>query len=207
VKVMLVDNHPVTLLGMRTLLSESGVDDISEAPDAEAALTLAGEERPDLVVLDSDLGEENGLEVCREIKTLPDAPKVVVYTARTSREDVAEACLAGADGYLYKGAEREKLAEIVEKTNEGERNWVLGPDGGGTDFQKNIEAADLTPKEREILALLLDRNTNRGIADKLRLSENTVKTHVHSVLKKLHLHSRQELFGARRDNRGPGGAR
>lgn len=195
-KVMLVDNHPATLLGMRTLLSENGVDEIREAEDAEEALSIAGEESPDLVVLDPDLGDENGLEICREMKTLPDAPKVVIYTARTSREDVAEACLAGADGYLYKGAEREKLPEIVEKTNNGERNWILGPDGGnGAGFQKNIEAADLTPKEREILALLLARSTNREIADKLCLSGNTVKTHVHSVLKKLHIHRRQELFG------------
>lgn len=193
-KVVLVDNHPATLLGMRTLLSGSA-DDIREAADAEEALRLAGE-NTDLVVLDSDLGEESGLEVCKDMKALPNAPKIVIYTARTSREDVAEACLAGADGYLYKGAEREKLPEMVEKTNNGERNWILGPDdGGGSSFQKNIEAADLTPKEREILALLLSRSTNREIAEKLCLSGNTVKTHVHNVLKKLHLHRRQELFG------------
>lgn len=189
---MIVDNHPATRLGMREILSGH---EVSEAPDAASALSIAGEESLDLVVLDPDLGPENGLEICREVKTLQDAPKVVVYTARNSREDVAEACLAGADGYLYKGAEREKLAEIVEKTGEGERNWVLGPDGGDSNLQKNIEAAELTPKEREILALLLDRSTNREIASRLCLSCNTVKTHVHSILKKLHLHSRQELFG------------
>lgn len=194
-KVVLVDNHPATLLGMRTLLSGS-VEDIREAGGAEAALRVAGG-NTDLVVLDSDLGGESGLEVCKEMKALPNPPKVIIYTDHNSREDVAEACLAGADAYLYKGAEREKLPEMVEKTKNGERNWVLGPDdgGNGVGFQKNIEAAELTPKEREVLGLLLGRSTNREIAGKLSLSCNTVKTHVHNVLKKLHLHSRQELFG------------
>ncbi|MGH3090371.1 MAG: helix-turn-helix domain-containing protein [Rubrobacteraceae bacterium] len=88
------------------------------------------------------------------------------------------------------------MPEIVEKTRNGERNWILGPEKSDLrdGLRAKIEAADLTPKEREVLALLLNRSTNREIADKLCLSSNTVKTHVHNVLKKLGLHGRQELF-------------
>lgn len=197
-KVLLVDNHPATRLGMKILLNGAKeVETVGEAGDAEEALRLNEELHPDLVVLDPELGMgPSGLEVCRRLKSSPHPPKILVYTAQNSKEDVAAAALAGADAYLYKGVECEKLPEAVDKTCNGERTWLLGsveesPEGR---LREKIEAADLTPKESEILALLIDRHSNGEIAEELCLSLNTVKTHVSSILKKLGLGSRKELF-------------
>lgn len=196
-RVLLVDNHPVVRLGIRTLLDAAGDGEgVIETGDAQEAVTITQNLRPDVVILDSELGAgKSGLEACRELKSLPDPPKVLVYTAQNSREDVAAAALAGADAYLHKGMECERLLDTINDTSNGERTWLLGAeDHIHTRLKANIDDSDLTPKEVEILALLLEHRDNREIADALCLSLNTIKTHVRNILKKLGVKSRKELF-------------
>ena len=199
-KVLLADGHPATRIGVRVLLSEiEGAEVVGEAARAEDALRLTEELRPDLVVLDPDLeGEMGGPEVLRKLKALPDPPRVLVYTAHSSEEDAAVASLVGADGYLCKRVRGGRFPEVVSKIRGGHGVWLMCSDDhdSGASLDEVAEQAGLTRKEREVLALLAKRYTNREIAAELHLSPNTVKTHVRSVLKQLGLKNRQEISKA-----------
>ena len=198
-KILLVDYCPATRVGLKQFLRE-GIDAevVGEASGAEETLRLSDELRPDVVILDMDLGAEmEGLRTCKELKASTHAPWVVLYTMRNSEEDVAAASLAGADGYLHKGTEPERVRETVSRASRGERVWLLGSTGTEPRRLKAlVDKAGLTPKQGEVFALLLERRTNEEIAQELNLSRNTVKTHVSNVLKKLGLGSRREILEA-----------
>jgi DNA-binding NarL/FixJ family response regulator len=147
------------------------------------------------VLLDLRLGEDSGIEVCREMKAMPDAPRVLVFTAHTDVEDVAAATLAGADGYLHKGVASEELIDAVERTYAGGRVWLLpaAEEESASRIEEVSGEARLTPKEKEVFALVLKRRTNAEIAGELYISLYTVKNHVSSILRKLGLKSRREI--------------
>jgi DNA-binding NarL/FixJ family response regulator len=194
-RVLLVDDHPTVRLGLKQLLT-STAEVVGEAENAGDAVRLTGELRPDLVLLDLRLGDDSGIEVCREIKTLPEAPRVLVFTAHASAEDVAGATLAGADGYLHKGVEGEQLLAALEQIHSGGRVWLLpagNEEEAATRLRETSGGAQLTPKEREVFALVLKRRTNPEIAEELYISLYTVKNHVSSILRKLGLKSRREI--------------
>jgi DNA-binding NarL/FixJ family response regulator len=194
-RVLLVDDHPTVRLGLKQLLT-STAEVVGEAENAGDAVRLTGDLRPDLVLLDLRLGDDSGIEVCREIKTLPEAPRVLVFTAHASAEDVAGATLAGADGYLHKGVEGEQLLAALEQIHSGGRVWLLpagNEEEAATRLRETSGGAQLTPKEREVFALVLKRRTNPEIAEELYISLYTVKNHVSSILRKLGLKSRREI--------------
>jgi DNA-binding NarL/FixJ family response regulator len=148
------------------------------------------------VLLDLRLeGEDSGIEVCREIKGARDAPLVVLFTAHTGAEDVAAAVLAGADGYLHKGVAGEDLAQSLRRVEGGEKVWLLTT--ANEEARERVEGAAedarLTPKEREVLTLMLRRYTNAEISSELYISLYTAKNHVSSILRKLGLKSRRDL--------------
>ena len=196
-RILLVDDHPTIRFGLRHLLASSGFEVVGEAEDAAGAIRLVGELRPDLVLLDLRLGEHSGIEVCREIKALPEAPpRVLVFSAHSSVEDVAGATLAGADGYLQKGVEGEELIDAVRRTVAGGRVWLLPSENeeeAAARIRETSSEARLTPKEKEVFALILTRRTNAEIAGELYISLYTVKNHVSSILRKLGLKSRREI--------------
>ncbi len=194
-RILLVDDHPTVRFGLKHLLEAAGDEVVGEAGNAAEAVRLAGELRPDVVLLDLRLGEDSGIEVCRELKTLPDAPRVIVFTAHTGVEDVAAATLAGADGYLHKGLAGEELIGAVRRTGAGGRVWLLpaAEEAAASRIEEVSGEARLTPKEREVFALVLKRRTNAEIAKELYISLYTVKNHVSSILRKLGLKSRREI--------------
>ncbi|MEJ7816267.1 MAG: response regulator transcription factor [Rubrobacter sp.] len=195
-RILLVDDHPTVRFGLRHLLVSAGFEVVGEGEDAAGALRLVVELLPDLVLLDLRLGEESGIEVCREIKALPEAPRVLVFSAHSSVEDVAGATLAGADGYVHKGVGGEELIDAVRRTVAGRRVWLL-PSENEEEAVARIRGvageARLTPKEKEVFALVLTRRTNAEIAGELYISLYTVKNHVSSILRKLGLKSRREI--------------
>lgn len=197
VKILLVEDHPAMRFGVGALLGTSeDLDLVDEADNAEEALNLAQSERPDLAIVDLQLkGDQSGVELCRELKSLPDPPKVLVYTAHNSRENAQAALLSGADGFLHKGLDYGELPETVRRTYAGERPWLLGVEE--EEAERHLQAASeenpLTSRERDILNLVHAGRTNPEIASELSVSLSTVKTHVGHILRKTGRSNRREL--------------
>ena len=198
-RVLLVDDHPAIRTGMRTLLAlADGVEVIGEAQEATEAVRLAMELKPDLVILDLRLrGEKSGIGICREIKAFPDPPYVLMHTAHDATDDLAAATLAGADGYLHKSAGNVQFVEAVKTTGIGKRVWSLGAlesSETGPQYPSSSELSCLTPKEREVYALVIKRYSNEEISSELYVGVRTVKSHVSSIMRKLSVKRRRELF-------------
>jgi two-component system response regulator DevR len=184
-----VDDHPLAREGQRAVLSAEGdMQIVGEAETGEEALRLVTEAAPDLVVLDLDLaGEPNGIDLCRRIKVLPNAPYIVVFTDCDLAEDVISRASAGPNGYLHKRSNKEELLDTIRRVAAGEKVWEAGEGVGerGPVIHSLKEYANLTPRELEVLALKLRRRTNAEIAEALHISPNTVKHHVTNSYKKL----------------------
>ncbi|WP_228281988.1 response regulator [Rubrobacter marinus] len=203
-----MDDHPVTRFGIRSLLSTTeDLRVVGEAGDAEEAVRLTVRLKPDLVVLDLRLGKGDGMEVCREMKALPVPPRVLVHTALSGPDDLAAVAVAGADGYFHKGEEYLEFPGVVRRVCGGERVWFVDKEAEPRLDPRASRGPALTPKEREVFALMLKRYSNAEVARTLYMSLPTVKTHVKHILGKTGLKSRKELFlppGAR--STAPGAA-
>lgn len=196
-RILLVEDHPVMLLGLRAVVTaQDDLELVGEADSSALALDLAVEVQPDLVVLPLRLGGEfTGVELCREIKSSMLA-RVLVYTSYNAAEDVSGCLLSGADSFVYKGEESVHLLETIRSTAAGRRIWLLGgePRGHSEDMRALADSSGLTRREQEVLGFMLQRFTNAQIANELVVELTTVKTHVRSILRKLGLRNRRELF-------------
>lgn len=187
--VVIADGHPVTRVGLRELLDDAGVRVVGECGNGEQVLRLTREARPDLVILALDLASEmDGIQVCWKLKELPDPPRVLVLTGHNLSAEVASCLLKSADSYLHKRTERQEILEAVRCVSSGECVWRLG--GQVVDPGNEIR---LTPKEREILVLVLLGHTDVEMARMLSVGPETVKTHTRNVLKKLGAKRRKDV--------------
>ncbi|WP_219413380.1 response regulator [Pseudonocardia nigra] len=197
IRVVLAEDHPIVLVGLHTVVSsQPDLELVGEAATADEVLALTRERRPDVVVLPLRLeGELKGVEICREIKS-SGAAQVLIYTSYNSGEDAAACLLSGADSFVHKGEDPVRLLETIRATAAGRRVWLLGGEtrDESSRVQRLVESSGLTRREQEVLGLVLQRRTNAEIAQELFLGLPTVKTHVSSILRKLGLRSRQELF-------------
>lgn len=196
-KILIVDKHPVTRLGLEALLHP--LDDISSvfaAESGEDAVSMVAIEQPDIVVLDFVLkGQQTGTELCRQIKSAPHPPGVVMYTDNDAEEDLLLCQLSGADSYVHKDEEPDRLLEAIRVTCAGKRVWFMGWDRTPNHSQLPTvyRHACLTPRERQILSFMLKRYTNSHIAKELGISVQTVKNHTSSILRKLGVSRRADL--------------
>lgn len=201
ISVMIVDDHPIWRDGVARDLTERGFEVTATAPDAPAAVRIASAVRPDVVLMDLNLGDTSGVDATREItQRLPDT-RVLVLSASGEHTDVLEAVKAGASGYLVKSASVDELVSAVHRTAEGDpvftpglAGLLLGEYRRMADQSSGRETAPrLTERETDVLRLVAKGMTARQIAEKLVLSHRTVENHVQSTLRKLQLHNRVEL--------------
>jgi DNA-binding NarL/FixJ family response regulator len=194
-RVVVVDGHPATRRGLREILNEAGdTRVVGECGYGGEATRLVAETRPELVILSLDMaGEPEGLEACRRLKALPDAPYILVQTAFNYTKDLLSCLLAGADSCLHKHAGCQELLDAARRTVSGERILRLGDSFGG-EPHLSARADRLTPREREVVALVAERNTTAMIASRLHISPQTVKNHLRSAYRKLGIQSREALF-------------
>ncbi|MGI5168249.1 response regulator [Spirillospora sp. CA-253888] len=197
VRVLITDDHPVVRAGLRALLtSEPDIEVVAEAADGAEAVRQAGLVRPDLVLMDLQLGEGiDGVEATRRILALPDPPRVLVLTTYDSDADIARAVDVGAAGYLLKAGPPEELFTGIRTAARGET--ALSPKVATRLLNRVREPAPaLSPREIEALELLARGLSNRQIAKELFVSEATVKTHLVHIFAKLGVDTRTAAVAA-----------
>ncbi len=205
---MLCDDHELVRRGLVSVLQDAGgIEVVSEAGDADAALKAVEASRPDVVIMDVRLPGRSGIEACREIRSAFPDTKVLMLTAHSDDEALFSSIMAGAAGFVLKQVRGGDLVGAIRQVARGES--LLDPTvtarvlarlrGEGTLTNDGI--ADLTPQERKILDLVAEGMTNRQIAEKVFLAEKTVKNYVSNILMKLGLSRRAEAaaFMARRN--------
>ncbi len=189
-RILLCDDHFVVRSGIATSLAmEEDLEVVAEASDAQEAVEAFKLHSPDLVVMDLQLGETSGIEATGEIRKLNPEAHILVFSSYARDEEVHLAIAAGALGYLRKNAPREELLEAVRVVAAGKRH--LPPEIAAA-LADRIGRSDPSPRELAVLALAAGGNSNKEIADKLNISEQTVKHHMGNLLVKLEARDRTQ---------------
>ena len=190
IEVLVVDDHAVVREGLRTFLElQDGIEVVGEAADGEAAVREAERLRPDVILIDLVMPRLDGVGAMRELRRRLPATRVIVLTSFADDERLLGAIRAGAAGYLLKNAEPQEVVRAVRAANAGQA--LLDPTVAARVVESiadrdSVTGADtLTPREREVLALIARGRSNKLIARELGIAEKTVKTHVGHVLAKL----------------------
>ena len=197
VRVVLVDDHPVVRAGVRALLDgEDGLEVVGEASDAATAERVVAAERPDVVLMDLDLGDgPGGAAATAALRALPQPPQVLVLTTFDTEADILRALDAGAVGYLLKDAPPDRLFAGIRSAARGET--VLAPSVAARLVRRTASPAPVvTEREVEVLELLARGLGNREMARELLVSEATVKTHLSHVYTKLGVDTRAGAVAA-----------
>jgi len=205
-RVLVVDDHPLYREGLVIALGAlPGVDVVGEASNGREAVEAAARLEPDVVVMDLNMPELNGVEATRQICAARPGTTVLVLTMLEADDSVFAAMRAGARGYLLKGADRAEIARALDAVSHGEvvfsaaiatrvLTWFAA--GGGPTLSP---FPVLTDREREILDLVARGLTNAEIARRLFLSDKTVRNHVSNVFAKLQVSDRAEAVAKARD--------
>jgi len=205
ISVLIVDDHPVVRQGLRVLLEvQDDIEVVGEAGDGPAALALAAEQKPDVILLDLKLPGLNGLAVLAELRARQGhQARILVLTSATDPVAAGQAMRGGAAGVLYKDVDPDALVRAIRAVHDG--HLLLAPEAAGTLLRPDRNGAPsldaLTTREREVLAELAKGRSNREIARALNVAEKTVKAHVSSVLAKLGVQDRTQaaLFAVRHE--------
>ena len=195
-RLMLVDDHEIVREGLRTLLEqEEDIAVVGEAEDGESAVRMAAERRPDVVLMDVMMPGMGGIEATRRLLALPSPPappRVLMLTSLAEEAAIREAVAAGAMGYLMKDVSR---AELVRAVRDAARDRpTLHPEAKRILMRRPEKSPldDLTPRERSVLDLVAEGKSNRQIANRLGLTEGTVKGYVSILLDKLGVQDRTQ---------------
>ena len=193
-RILIVDHHALFRRGLREHLEASGFTVVGEAEDADAAVALATETQPEVVLMDVWMPGGSGVEATRRLQVAAPGARVLMLTVSTEDEVVAEAIMAGACGYLLKEAEGDQILAAIAAAVAGES--PLSPRIASALIRRlrDLEAPlasnedqrpALTTREREVLSLIVEGRDNNEIAAELVISPETVKTHVSTILEKL----------------------
>lgn len=192
ISVLLVDDHALVRQGFRRLLEdETDMVVVGEAGDGLDAVKLAHELKPQVIVMDCALPGINGLVAARRILEASPGVAILMLSMHSEETWVRQALDAGARGYILKSAMELELPVAVRKVAAGE--MVLDPAVSRPEALKGERNAALTPRELEILQLIVAGKSNKEIADQLRLSANTVAVHRANIMDALGIHKTAEL--------------
>ena len=202
IRVLIADDHPVFRFGLRTLLkADPAMEVVGEAMNGEDAIAQAASLYPDVILMDLNMPEMNGIEAIRRILANHPQVHILVLTMFDDDDSVFAAMRAGARGYLLKGAEGGETLQAIHIVSSGEAIFSPAiaqrlmqyfgaprPPGPSQPFP------DLTEREREVLALIAQGYTNQAIAEQLAISPKTVRNHISSIFSKLQVTSRLEAI-------------
>ncbi|HEY2284622.1 MAG TPA: response regulator transcription factor [Streptosporangiaceae bacterium] len=205
IRLLLADDQPLMRAGFRMILEETDdIDIVGEAPDGAAAVRLAGELNPDVILMDVRMPGVDGIEATRQIVARDGAARILILTTFDLDEYAFAALRAGASGFVLKDVPLDELARAIRSVASGDA--VVSPritrrlldiyatrlpaGSGGSAGPRHATLNRLTPREQQVLLEVASGLSNTEIAGKLTVSEATVKTHVGSILAKLDLRSR-----------------
>lgn len=199
-RVIIIDDHALFRVGLKGLLEQRNIEVIGVAADGIEGIALASRLSPDIILLDLRMPGMGGLEVLKSLRENDQSIPVVMLTTSNEESDLIKALRLGAQGYLLKDMEPDELVSALRDIERGKN--VVAHDltdalarmvqGETTMTDTSGPFSALTPREREILCLLADGQSNKLIARNLGISDGTVKLHVKAILRKLGIHSRVE---------------
>lgn len=200
IRILIADDHEVVRIGLSSLLdAQEGFSVVGGARSGREAIQLARRLRPDVVVMDIRMPDGSGIEACREITAAPGAPPVIMLTSHADSEALFDAIDAGASGYVLKRVGSSDLVDAVRTVAAG--GSLLDPAITSRVLERLRNArrvedagafADLTDRERRVLALVAEGASNRQVAEAIGLAEKTVRNYVSNILSKLGLESRSQ---------------
>jgi len=198
VRVLIVDDHAIVRKGIRALLSEAGgFEVVGEADNGQTAVFLAQETQPDVILMDLLMPGMDGIEATRQITSHQPKARILVLTSFAADNKVFPAIKAGATGYLLKDSSPDELVRAIRQVQRGEPS--LHPTIARKLLREIARPAErepapeaLTARELEVLQLIAQGLSNQEIADRISVSESTVRAHVSRILGKLHLASRTQ---------------
>ncbi|EAW34230.1 response regulator transcription factor [Lyngbya sp. PCC 8106] len=196
-RVLIVEDDPMMQLGLEQVLSDwADIDLIGIAEDGYLGVETALNQKPDLILMDIGLPRMDGIEATQKIKEALPEIRVVMLTSHTAETEVIAALSSGADAYCIKGASVDRLRAAITAASEGATyldpqvakcviNHLQPPTP-----QSDLKSTNLSPREFEVLKLMVEGKTNVKIAEELYLSPNTIKTHVRGIMNKLSVDDR-----------------
>ncbi|WP_276904291.1 two-component system response regulator NarL [Frischella perrara] len=201
--ILLIDDHPMLRNGVKQLIgTDSHFLVIAETGSGTEGIQLAVTLEPDIILLDINMNDMNGLEILRYLRRNNVSSRIIIFTVSNTKEDIITALKNGADGYLLKDMEPENLLKALHSIAEGkiimdESITYIILDymryGDESTIKQSHDVNLLTPREHEIFNLLVQGLSNKLIAKELDIVESTVKVHVKSIFKKLNFKSRMEM--------------
>lgn len=199
VRALLVDDHPVVRYGVRHILdAEPDIEVVGELESFEGISEILQRTQPDIMLLDLELGDVNGVEALRQLRPIASSLKVIIYTAHDEDEYIVQAAELGVDGYLLKGSRREEIVGAVRNVSQGGSVIESAVAAKLMKHMTRQSATETEPpvsfskREKQVLELLAEGLMNRAIGAKLFISESTVKFHVRAILSKLNASNRTE---------------
>jgi DNA-binding NarL/FixJ family response regulator len=199
IRVLIVDDHPVIRYGLKHMLeSEADIKVVGELDDVRGIGKLLPDLRPDVVLLDLELGDTHGVDALHRVRQEAPELHVIIYTSHDEEDRIIQAAELGVDGYMLKGSPKEQIISAVRSVNEG-----------GTALESSVAAklmhhmnkrgakdkeqvVNFSKRETQVLKLAAVGKTNRDIGKTLFISESTVKFHMHAILNKLDAGNRTE---------------
>ena len=202
IKIIIADDHAIMRRGLRLLIEkQSDMEVIGEAENGRAAVHLANELKPDIVIMDVTMPDLNGIEAARQMVGKIENVRVIARSMHSGREFELDMLKAGVSGYILKESLPEELARAIHLVA-ANKNY-LDPEITGIAMDQHVKktssrpdgsvAAKLTDREREVLQLLAEGKTTKTIASQLYVSTKTIDTHRRQIMKKLNMYSLPEL--------------
>lgn len=202
--IMIADDHPIVVSGLETLLRKSGYEVVASVATGAAALARIPEAQPDIILLDVQMPDRNGMDVLRILRSAGDERHIILLTAGIDDRQAAEALQLGVNGLVLKDSPPDLLLRCLDEVREG-RCWI---DPDIADRVREVAESgsyapgpmeSLSTREQAVVGLVVRGLRNREIASLLGIAEGTVKVHLHKVYEKLGVGSRTELVIYARD--------
>lgn len=197
IRLMLADDHRMLREGLRRSMTEEGFQVVGEAGDGEEAVRLAAELQPDVILMDVSMPDVDGVEATRRIRDLIPETRVIMLTMHPDQDVVAAALRAGAAGYLVKDCSTEEIAEAVRLAASDDAAMSADVAASMLDEVRRLpeepdEERVVTKREEEVLQLIADGCSTTEVAEKLFISQKTVKNHLASIYQKLDARDRTQ---------------